>query len=161
MEDNLYKNIRDDLILFKNETLRDIKEQEKILIEKYRNLEFTIIEKIENFDNKFLKFTNKMIEISSFIDSLKDVKNSINVLMQYKSKSENSLIDLDIKLKCLDKDCHDSLYNISNILKESVIYPGIIGSTSKFKTFHHFIDFVLNHISNINQFKHRIIKRNK
>ena len=34
----------------------------------------------------------------------------------------------------------------------------MIGSTSKFKTFHHFIDYVLNHISNINQFKHRISK---
>ena len=158
MENNPSKNIRDDLILFKNETLRDIKEQEKILIEKYRNLEFTIIEKIENFDKKFLKFTNKMIEISSFIDSLKDVKNNINVLMQHKSKTENSLIDLDIKLRSSNRDNLNSFNNIYTILKDSVIYPGIIGSSTKFKTFHDFIDYILAHIAYVKQFKETITK---
>ena len=158
MDDNATKKIRDDLIMFKNETLKDIKQTERALLEKYRNTEYSLNEKIENFKKQFTLFNDKIIEITSFLDSLRETNNNLKTLMDYRTKSENTLIDLDIKLKCLDKDCHDSLYNISNILKESVIYPGIIGSTSKFKTFHHFIDFVLNHISSINLFKDRISK---
>ena len=158
MEENISKTIRDDLILFKNDTLKDIKQTERILLDKYKNVEFTINEKIDNFKKQINLFNDKIIEITTFLDSLKDIKNSINTLLEHKTKSENSLIDLDIKLKCLDKECHDSLYNISNILKNSVIYPGIIGSTSKFKTFHHFIDYILNHITHAKQFKERIIK---
>ena len=114
MNENISKNIRDDLILFKNETLRDIKEAEKILIEKYRDIEFTILEKIDSFDKQFIKFSQKMIEITAFIDSLKDVKNNLNILIAHKTKSENSIIDLDIKLKSFIKDSNKSFF---------IIYP--------------------------------------
>ena len=67
MDESLSKNIRDDLILFKNETLRDLKDTEKLLLEKYGNLEFTIIEKIENFNKQFQKFNQKINEISTFM----------------------------------------------------------------------------------------------
>ena len=149
-------NLRNDLLLFKEETLKDIKKSEKSLLEKYRNTEFIIMQKIENFENKFNKFNEKILEITTFIDSLKDIKNTINSLFAYKSKSENSLIDLDLKLRSLDKETHDSLFNINNILKSSVIYPGTIGNTSKFKTFHNFIDYILEYIKYEKQFKEKI-----
>ena len=158
MEENISKIIRDDLILFKNETLKDIKEQEKILLEKYRNIEFTIMEKIENFDQKFLKLTNKIIEITAFIENLKDVKNSINLLLNHKTKTENSLIDLNIKLRSSNKDSQHSINDIYCILKDSIIYPGIIGTNTKFKTFHDFIDYILAHIAYAKQFIDKISK---
>ena len=158
MNENMSKIIRDDLILFKNETLRDIKETEKILIEKYRDIEFTILEKIDSFDKQFIKFSQKMIEITAFIDSLKDVKNNLNILIAHKTKSENSIIDLDIKLKSFIKDSNKSFFNINNILKDSVIYPGIIGGSSKFKKFHDLIDFTLSNIAQYKIFKEKISK---
>ena len=158
MDESLSKNIRDDLILFKNETLRDLKDAEKLLLEKYGNLEFTIIEKIENFNKQFQKFNQKINEVSTFIDNLKEVQNNINILMVFKSKSENSLIDLRIKLKNLEKDSLNSFFNIGNVLKNSVIYPGVIGGSSKFKTFHELIDYTLSNISQYNQFKDKITK---
>ena len=158
MNENMSKIIRDDLILFKNETLRDIKETEKILIEKYRDIEFTILEKIDSFDKQFIKFRQKMIEITAFIDSLKDVKNNLNILIAHKTKSENSIIDLDIKLKSFIKDSNKSFFNINNILKDSVIYPGIIGGSSKFKKFHDLIDFTLSNFAQYKIFKEKISK---
>ena len=152
------KNLRNDLLLFKDETLKDIKKTEKSLLEKYRNTEFIIMQRIENFENKFNKFNEKILEITTFIDSLKDVKNTINSLFAYKTKSENSIIDLDLKLRSLDKETHDSLFNINNILKSSVIYPGTIGNASKFKTFHNFIDYILEYIKYEKQFKEKISK---
>ena len=105
-----------------------------------------------------MKISQKIEEIISFIDSLKDIKNNVNLLLAYKSKSENSLIDLGIKLKSLDKDFNKSIFSINNILKDSVIYPGIIGGSSKFKTFHDIIDYTLANISYSNSFKDKIIK---
>ena len=158
MEEKSTKIIREDLILFKNDTLKDIKETEKTILEKYRNIEFSLMEKIEMFENEFKKFESKIIEMSAFMATLKNTNDNIAQLFQYKTKSENSIFDIDLKLKTLDKESHDSLYNISNILKDSVIYPGIIGSAAKFKTFHDFIDYVLMQISNFRQFKEKIIK---
>ena len=158
MNENMSKIIRDDLILFKNETLKDIKEAEKVLIEKYKDIEFTIMEKINNFDKQFIKFSQKIIEITAFIDSLKDVKNSINILIAHKTKSEDNMIGLDIKLKCIEKDNNKSFLNINNILKDSVIYPGIIGGSSKFKKFHDFIDFTLSNFAQYKIFKDKISK---
>ena len=158
MDESISKNIRDNLILFKNETLKDIKEAKKILIDKFSDLEYRILEKIDNFDKNHSKISQKIEEIISFIDSLKDIKNNVNLLLAYKSKSENSLIDLGIKLKSLDKDYNKSIFSINNILKDSVIYPGIIGGSSKFKTFHDIIDYTLANISYSNSFKDKIIK---
>ena len=156
MDENISKKIRDDLILFKNETLKDIKESEKILLEKYRDIEYTIKEKIDNIDKQYMKFKQRIIEITAFIDNLKEIKNSINILIAHKTKSENSMIDFNIKLNNLEQDSNKSFFNIYNILKDSVIYPGIIGGSSKFKTFHIFIDYVLSNISQYNIFKEKI-----
>ena len=158
IDDNLAKTVRDDLLIFKNETLKEIKLSEKSLLEKYRNTEFSVAEKIQNFEKQIKQFNDKIIEILAFIDSIKDAKNSIDTLLAYKIKTENSLFDLDLKLKSLDKDCHDSIYNISNILKDSVIYPGIIGTTAKFKNFHDLIDYILSYISKSRQFNEKIQK---
>ena len=158
MDENISKNIRDDLILFKNETLKEIKESEKQLLDKFSNLEFTIIEKVVGFENQFMKFSQKIKEITSFIDRVKDVNINIHNLLEYKTKSENSLIDLSFKVKSLDKDFNKTLSNINNILKDSVIYPGIIGSSSKFKTFHDIIDYTLVNISHFKTFKDKITK---
>ena len=158
MDENMSNIIRNDLILFKNETLKDIKETEKVLIEKYRDIEFTIMEKINSFDKQFITFRQKIIEITAFIDSLKDVKNNLNILIAHKTKSENTMIDLDIKLKCIEKDSNKSFFNINNILKDSVIYPGIIGGSSKFKKFHDLIDFTLSNFADYKIFKDKISK---
>ena len=158
MDESIAKNIRDNLILFKNETLKDIKEAEKILLDKFKELEYRIIEKIDNFDKSYLKFSQKFEEIISFIDNLKDIKNNVNILLAYKIKSENSLIDLSIKLKSLDKDFNKSIFKINSVLSDSVIYPGIIGGSSKFKTFHDIIDYILASISHSKSFKDKISK---
>ena len=158
IDNNLAKSVRDDLLIFKNETLKELKLSEKSLLEKYRNTEFSIDEKIQNFEKQIKQFNDKIVEILAFIDSIKDAKNSIDTLLAYKTKSENSIFDLDLKLKSLDKDCHDSIYNISNILKDSVIYPGIIGSAAKFKNFHDLIDYFLSYIAKSKQFNEKIQK---
>ena len=67
MEAQTPKNIRDDLLLFKNETLKDIKETEKTILEKYRNIEFKLNEKLDIFENEFKKFDTKVIEMSAFL----------------------------------------------------------------------------------------------
>ena len=144
MDDNLSKNIREDLLLFKNETLKDIKTTQKTLLEKYRNFDYMSNEKIGNFENQLKLINDKVIDICAFIETLKDVTKNITSLLNFRTKSENTLIDLDLKLKGLDKDFHNSIYSVNDILKNSVIYPRVIGSAAKFKTFHAFIDYILN-----------------
>ena len=41
------------------------------------------------------------------------------------------------------------------MFSDSIIYPGIIGNMSKFKTFHEYIDYTLVQIGEINTFKEK------
>ena len=52
-----------------------------------------------------------------------------------------------IKLKNLDKDIYDNIYRIDSILKQTVLYPKIIGGISKFQTFSDFMDYILSECS--------------
>ena len=98
MDDNATKKIRDDLIMFKNETLKDIKQTERALLEKYRNTEYSLNEKIENFKKQFTLFNDKIIEITSFLDSLRETMNNLKTLIDYKTKSENNIFRYKIKM---------------------------------------------------------------
>ena len=50
---------------------------------------------------------------------------------------------------------NDEIYRINKILMDTVIYPGIIGNSAKFKTYHDFIDYVLTEISQLILFKEK------
>ena len=51
----------------------------------------------------------------------------------------------------------DSLIKIEKILEENLKYPGIIGKNSKFSNFRFVIDYVMNNIKYLNDFKEEMI----
>ena len=78
-------------------------------------------------------------------------------MVKYKEDTNDKLITESIRLTNLETDFKTNIKNIENILSNSVIYPGIIGYSAKFRTFHDFIDYVLKHISDLDLFKEKNI----
>ena len=150
-----------DFIYFKNELLKDLKSLESKLITK-------IEQSKEQFDNKFTKcenqinsFKNLILEkeksLSSIISSNKLYIEKINQLLIFKEKTEEKIFIQENELKNIRHKSDDSIYSLNKFLQDNILYPGIIGKGAKFFSFHNFIDHVLSSISNLNNFKDKVL----
>jgi len=141
------KDIKNDILMFKEETLRDLKEAKRSISEKYQNLNSQIKEKLEKFELRIKTYESKIMEISSLVNTDSIIKERVNSLMAFKEKADDSMLTEKIRLDNLSDDFNRNIERIDDILKNSVIYPGKFGAIAKFKTFHDFIDYVLEQCS--------------
>ena len=105
---------------------------------------------MEIIETKFSKYDKEINKLNENIQIIKNIKPEGNILnehvknlLSFQSEAKDDLITIKIKLENLDKDISNNVYRIDKILLESVVYPGIIGNMSKFKTFHDFMDYLL------------------
>ena len=138
------KNLQKDLLFFKDEILKEIKRKQVKIFEKVEDNEKYALEKIEEFNIKIEKYGEKIVNLSNMIITDKTIREKVESLIEYKDKNQEVVTTQGIKIDNLDKDFFNNVYRIDNILKETVFYPGIIGTMCKFKNFHDFIDYVLN-----------------
>ena len=149
------KNLKNDILHFKNEMLKDIKNIQKTIVEKFDISNNVLKEKIELYDRKMQAFNDKIIQITNLIVTDKDLKEKVEKLNQSKLDLRDHILTNEIKLKNLEKEVHDRVSKIEYILSDSVIYPNVIGQKGKYKTFHEFIDYILF------QLKQNIVYREK
>ena len=160
-EDNIVsmkpQAIKMDILLFKNEVLREIKQIEKGIIEKSKETNDILKNKINLFDHK-MSFINQQINSISdkMIDGIK-MEEKINTLNYAREQLTDETTTNKIKINMLEKEMRDSINRIDEILKQTVIYPGIIGINGKFRNFHDFIDFVLAESNTNNTFRQKNI----
>ena len=151
---NLSKN---DILIFKNETLKDFKEAQKKISDKYKNLDLEIKEKLESYEKRINTYENKIIELSNLINTDKTIRDKVETLMEFKEKVDDKMLTEQIRLDNCRNDLNSNIDRIDQILKDSVIYPGVIGGISKYKTFHDLIDYVLTQCSQNLTFREKSI----
>ena len=141
------RNIKKDILLFKEEILKDMKIFQSKMIEKAKTDEKDVSDKIEKFSIKIDKLNEKIIELSNLISTDKSIREKVDSFMDFKIKTQETLMTDGIKLDNMDKYYHDNIHRIDNILKDTVLYPRLIGNVSKFKSFHSFMDYIVNELS--------------
>ena len=136
-----------EILQFKNEVLIDIKKSQKLGENKLDKF-------IELIESKFLKYDEKINKLISNFKAISNDKHEDKInndhvknLLDFQTETKDELITINIKLENLEKDLYNNVYRIDKILTESVIYPGIVGNMCKFKTFHDFMDYLLNQTS--------------
>ena len=87
--------------------------------------------------------------INEAISNQNIIKERISILELFRLKTDETLVTYDCKFKNLDKEFHDSVTRYDKILLDSIVYPGVIGKTSQFKTFHDLIDFLILNINKL------------
>ena len=75
------------------------------------------------------------------------MKEKVNNFENFKNEISKMSSENNIKLNILEKETTNNFYRIDKLLNSSIIYPRIIGFNSKFKTFHDFMDYLLNQTS--------------
>ena len=141
------KNVKNDILMFKDEALKDFKEAQKKVNEKYQTLNFEVKEKLDAYEQRITAYESKIIQLSNLINTDKTIRDKVDNLMEFKEKTTDTMITEKIRLDNFRNDLNFNVNRIDDILKSSVIYPDIIGGISKFKTFHDFIDYVLTQCS--------------
>ena len=149
------KNIKMDLMLFKNDILKDIKSMQKNFSDKFNISNNVLKEKLESYDSKLKLYNEKIVQLSNKIIEDKNLKENVNKLLITKTTFDDKILTQEIKIKNIEKDYNDKICQINNILSDSVVYPNVIGGISKFKTFHDFIDYVLAQIIQNNTYKEK------
>ena len=149
--------LKTDFWNFKNEILKDIKTLEKKIAQKSLEENIIIKDELININNNIATINSKIGELSTLItvDSL--VKEKVEKLDRIKDKILDKILVNEIKIKTLDKEARDSIINMNNILKETVIYPAVIGPSCKYKTFHELIDFIMNELIILGNYKEKNI----
>ena len=149
------QSLKMDILQFKDEVLRDIKIQKRDLVDKFDIFSDKFNDKIKGFDKKLTSYDEKVNELHKMINETKIVNTDINSLFKFKEKTNEFQVTTQTKILNLEKEMRENIYRLDNILNDSVNYIGLIGSNSKFKTFHDFIDYTLTQISKTNIYKEK------
>ena len=148
-------NFQKELLFFKDDIVKDIKIFELKQNSKYNEIENSIELQIKAFKEKINNITEKIVNSSKFNDKI--IEEKIQNLYKFKEKIDEKTLSNELKIESIYNDLHKSIYKYDKMFSDSIIYPGIIGNMSKFKTFHEYIDYTLIQISEINTFNEKNI----
>ena len=145
-----------DLIFFKNQTLKDLKEIEANILSKVKSKTDQYDTKFTQMETKINIYSTKITELSQSINSEKNNVEKIDKLYEFKSSSEYKTSKLETRLKEISENFSEEIHSMKKTINESINYPGVIGPKSKFNDFRAFIDYVIKSISSINVFKDKM-----
>ena len=145
-----------DFLYFKNDILKEIKNLEsKLELQKRNNLELKNTFSI--YDSKIDQLSEKIEKISTIVNSKEAETNYFNekiaLLTEFRDKMEQDYYSINSKVKINSEEIRNAVNKYDKIIYENLAYPGVIGKDSKFRSFHEFIDYVLNQIKIFANFK--------
>ena len=147
------QSIKMDILLFKDDILKDMREIQRTLDRKYLKTEDNLNSKINMFETKINIFEKKIFELSNKINIDKKIRENVELLNKFKEETSDTIFKRRVKYNDFEKRMNDEINRINDILIDTVIYPSFIGANSKFKTFHEFMDYVLEEIAQFKIYK--------
>ena len=147
--------MRADIMYFKNEVLVDFKELNKKLEEKYSKINQEIANNMELFNQKISQINIKLLELSTKIITDANSNEKINELLNFKDKAESLINSNKNKISIFNEETNNRINQINLLLRESIFFPGLIGPRCKFKNLNEYIEFILNQVNSLNDFKEK------
>ena len=150
------RDIKQDLLFFKNDVLKDIRKMEEKLNSKLTEQSLVNNEQYEVYEKKLDILSTKLTNVNTIASDNSELIQKINALQAFKGKTEDSLSSLSIRIINVQKESRDSVTKLDKMFEENIKYPGLIGRNSKFHNFRAFIDYVMKNIKLLNEFKEEI-----
>ena len=149
------KNLKSELLYFKEEVLKDIRFEISKFVAKLDNQKSSFSKTIEDLENKFSALSDKFIILSNTISEDKSIKEKVNKLIQFQQVAKETLSIHDSKCNHNSKMLFEAMEKIDYFINSSILYRDVIGPTPKckFQNFHCFIDYVIANITQLNHFK--------
>ena len=150
-------NFQKELLYFKDDILKDLKSFESKLSSKYNDIQQSVETKLKYYDEKIEVLTEKMSNVSITSNQNKTLEEKIENINKFKDQIKDQVLTNEIKLDSTYKDLQNAIFKYDKMFSETVIYPGVIGNSCKYKTFHAFIDYLIIQIAQLNTFKEKNI----
>jgi len=147
---------KSDFLFFKNEILKEINQFKNNFLKQNKELKDDFKDKLKLYESEINKMKTDFQQISTVIASNNFVIEKIEEIEKFKKEVTDLSSSSKIKLDFLERETQDNFFRINNIINSSVLYPRVIGSNSKFKNFHEFIDYTLSQLSATNSFQTKI-----
>ena len=155
---NIY-NIKNDLNIFKNETLKALREMEKQLLEKIKLKSIETETKIADFDSKLAKFNEINKRMYDSVAEQQIYSEKLNYLNDFKARTETRLISFDVKLSNYLSDLTNIKTRYDKIFLEQLTVPGIIGPSCKFRSISDYLNDTLNNADQLKNEKELMKKQ--
>ena len=149
-------SIKQDILFFKNDMLKDIRKLEEKLNLKMTNQNLMSSEQYNAFEKKMDSITTQITEINSLLVNNTNLTEKVNTLQIFKSRTEDSIFRVNARINTFQKEYRDYIDNVEILINNNLKYPGIIGKNSRFSNFRHFIDYILKYFKDFNDFKDEI-----
>ena len=98
------KNIKNGMLHFKNEMLKDLKNMQKTITEKFDISNSVLKDKLESYDRKLNLFNDKIIQISNLVATDNNLKEKTDKLFQSNADLRDHILTNEIKFSNLEKD---------------------------------------------------------
>ena len=148
--------IKNDLIYFRNEILKDMKEMETKLNDKIVSL-YSLINKINS------KSDEKLSAINIKIKTLQDndpsiIETKINSVIERNNNNlEQKISDLSTKIFILQKDLTNACYKYDKIVIDNLKVTGLIGDGCPYMNLKYFIEFLNKKITELITTKEKLV----
>jgi len=148
-ENNSIINKKEELLFFKNDILKEVKDSITDLNNIYSKKIFEIEKQLEEVYNKYEKSYKQIENITEGITNHKVYQERFSQIEKIQSKLRDSSLNNQIKLKNIDHLLQESISKYDKIILDSILYPGVIGKKNEFQTFHDLIDFLLLNVKKL------------
>ena len=133
-------NLKKDINIFKDETLKTMRYIEKQLLEKMKMKDIETESKIADFDLKLSKFQEINKRMYESVIEQHTYLEKIQHLNDFQSKTETRLISFDVKLSSFLCDLANIKNRYDKLFLENLTIPGIIGNACKFRSISDYIN---------------------
>ena len=144
------------MLLFKNEILKDIRELEEKFNSKLSQNNLKNSQRYELYEKKFENLSTRIDQMNSQLADKDNYTEKINNLQLFKEKIEDNINVMNSRLNLFLKEYKGYINNIEQMINDNLIYPGIIGNNAKFLNFRNFIDYILDSFKQFNDFKKEV-----
>ena len=147
------KSLKEELLYFKNDVLKDLKSTENRINQKYESQNNQIKSRLEEIEKKTNMISHKFSILTDERPSDNINKEKIAVLESFKKKTEDYIPTIDFRINNLNNELRNTIIKYDRVILDSIVYPGIIGKQCQFKTFHELIDFLLVNVNRLLLYK--------
>ena len=148
--------IKNDILFFKEDLLRELKDLKQDIYSKCNHISIDLQEKIQEMTLKNNELNQKIEYISKIIETKinsSDDENNINKYEEIKKEIKSEIVSNKIQIEEFKDEFKEHKEQFDNLIKNNILYKGLIGSGCKYKNMHEFIDYIILNIDNLNYFK--------
>ena len=147
------KNIKQDILYFKNDILKDMRKLEEKVNLKLTEQNMMNSEQFDAYEEKIDQLSDQIGVVNSLSVNNSNIVEKLKNYEIFKTRTNDQLLSLNVKMSSLQKEYKELFNNNEKIVNDNLRYPGIIGKNSKFRNFRNFIDYILRTFQEFNDFK--------